>query len=208
MCSPRSAAFRSVGRRRNHRPPDGVIAPAFASLRESDEERVATATAGSVRGLPSSEVQPAGGRVEGVGRGAVEGDRGIGSVSSHQVDHLLEQLELVANTATDRDALPPSGAQGVSDDRLHVVAAIEAEQAGLNADAVLGEPGYADLNRLGHRLGIPWPGNPVRVESDHENPGSRSRAHFWTLRRGGRWARSDPPFQTRTPTSRRSSVTV
>jgi hypothetical protein len=109
-------------------------------------------------------------------------------VSSHQIDHLLEQLELIfprPHTAADNDALPRSGAQGISNDRLNVVAAVQADQASFDADAVLGESGYARLDCVGYRLRIPGPGDPVRVEPDHENAGRRGRCvHPWTLRRG------------------------
>ncbi len=63
-------------------------------------------------------------------------------MSSHQIDHLLEQLRLIfrrPHTAADNDALPRSGTQGITDEHLHIVAAVEAEQARFNADAALGE---------------------------------------------------------------------
>ena len=61
-----------------------------------------------------------------------------------------------------------------------------------NADAVLGEPSQAHLDRVGYGLGIPWPRNPVRIEPDHEDAGYPSRCvHYGTLRRGGRLVRSD-----------------
>jgi hypothetical protein len=119
----------------------------------------------------SGNVNPAGSCVECVRRGAVERDRGIGSVSPHKIDHPLEQLELVfvPYAAADDDALPWSGTQGSGDDRLHVVASVEAEEASLNAEAVLSESSYSHLDRVGYRLGVPGPGNPIRIEPDYEN---------------------------------------
>ncbi len=74
---------------------------------------------------------PTAGRVERVRGGGVDGDRRIGSVSTHQIDHSLEQLELIvglAHPAADDDALPRPGSQGSGDHRLHVVAAVEANR--------------------------------------------------------------------------------
>lgn len=76
--------------------------------------------------------------------------------------------------AADNDVLPPSAARGLADDRLHVVATIQAEQARLHADAVLTESSHAQCDRLGDRLRVPVPWDPVRVEADHEDPGFRS----------------------------------
>jgi hypothetical protein len=129
----------------------------------------------------SGNVDPAGGCVEGICRGAVERDRRVGSVSPYQVDDLLEQLKLIFGfpyAATDDDAFPGPRAQGMADDRFQVVAAVEAEQAGLDADAVLGESSYADLDCVGYRLRVPGPGNPIRVKADHEDAGYRGcRVH-------------------------------
>ena len=66
-------------------------------------------------------------------------------------------------------------AKGVGDDRLHVVAAVETEQARVNADAVLREPSYAHLDCVGHWLGILGTGNPVRIKPVHQDPGHRNR---------------------------------
>jgi hypothetical protein len=97
-------------------------------------------------------------------------------VSSYQVDDLLEQLKLIFGfpyTAADDDAFPGPRAQGMADDRFHVVAVAEAEQAALDADAVLGESSYAGLDCVGYRLRVPGPGNPIRVKADHEDAGYR-----------------------------------
>jgi hypothetical protein len=75
----------------------------------------------------SGNVNPAGSCVERARRGAVERDRGIGSVSPHKIEHLLEQLKLVPYTAADDNALPWPDTQGSGDDRRHVVAPVEAE---------------------------------------------------------------------------------
>jgi len=68
-------------------------------------------------------------------------------------EHLLERLELifVPDAGADDDTLPRSGTQGSGDGRRHVVAPVEAEQASLNGDTVLSEPGYAHLDRAGYR---------------------------------------------------------
>lgn len=71
------------------------------------------------------------------------------------------------------DALPSSDFR--HDNRLHVVAAVETDQAKLRAQAVLGEPGPSDLDAVGHRLGIPRPGHPIRIEPDHEHTESEGR---------------------------------
>jgi len=129
----------------------------------------------------SGNVNPAGSCVEYIRRGAVERDRSIGSVSPHKIEHLLEQFELVfvPYAAADDDALPRPGTQDSGDDRRHVVAPVEAEQASLNAEAVLIEPGYARLDGVGYRLGVPGPGNPVRIEPDDQDPGCRAcRVHL------------------------------
>jgi hypothetical protein len=83
-------------------------------------------TALASAGRPGN-VNPAGSCVERARRGAVECDRSTGSVSPHQIDHLLEQFELifVPHAAADDDA----------------------------------------------RLRVPGPGNPVRIEPDHEDSG-------------------------------------
>ena len=136
---------------------------------------------GLTSAAPPGNVNPAGSSVERVRRGAVERDRSTGSVSPHQIEHLLEQLEqiFVPHPAADDDTLPWPGPQGSGDDNLHVVAAVQAEQASPNADAVLREPGYPHLDCVGYRLGIPRPGNPVRIEPDHEDLGYQGyRVHL------------------------------
>jgi hypothetical protein len=87
-------------------------------------------------------------------------------VLSYQVDHLLEQLELILgcpHAAADNDALPRPGAQGITDHRHHIIAAVEAKQARLDSDAMLGEPRDSHRDGIGDRLRIPRPGNPVRI---------------------------------------------
>jgi len=99
-------------------------------------------------------------------------------VSSHQIDHLLKQFELIvglAHTAANDHALPRPGAKCSSDDRFHIVAAVEANQAGLSAYAVFGESGHSRLDRVCYWLGIPWPGNPIRIEPDNEHAGGGGR---------------------------------
>ena len=107
-------------------------------------------------------------------------------MASHQIDHLLEQYELIIgfpHAAADDNALPWPGLQGSSDDRPHVVAAVQTEQAGLDANALLSELGHTNLDGIGYWLGVPRPGHPVRIEPDHKDTGLRScRIHSWTLR--------------------------
>src|SRR5580704_14370853 len=56
---------------------------------------------------------------------------------------------------------------------------VEAEQASLNVDAVLSESGYSHLDCVGYRLGVPGPGNPIRIEPYHEDLGCRGcRVHL------------------------------
>src|SRR6476620_8054596 len=86
-------------------------------------------------------------------------------------------------TATDDDALPPMSAQRGGDDGVHVVAAVEAEQAELGGQAVFDESGSPGLDALGHRCGVPRPGHPIRVEADHEHAGLRCGVHRRRLRR-------------------------
>ena len=87
----------------------------------------------------------------------------------HEVDHPLEQLQLVAHTATDDDALPELGAKGSGDDRLYVVAAVEAEQAELSPHAVFDEAGPSGFDAVRYRLRVPGTGHPIRIEPDHEH---------------------------------------
>jgi hypothetical protein len=97
------------------------------------------------------DVNPAGSCVERVRRGTAECDRSIGSASPHQIEHLLEQLKLifVPHAAADDATLPWPGTQSSGNDRRHVVAAVQAGQASVNADAVLSEPGYSNLDCIG-----------------------------------------------------------
>jgi hypothetical protein len=56
---------------------------------------------------------------------------------------------------------------------------VEAEQASLNVDAVLSESGYSYLDCVGYRLGVPGPGNPIRIGPYHEDLGCRGcRVHL------------------------------
>jgi hypothetical protein len=118
-------------------------------------------------------VKPAGSCTVGVRRAAAERDRGIGSAPPDQIDHLLEQVELVLvpYAAADDDTLPRLGPQASGDDRRHVIAPVQADQACLDADTVLREPGYARLDRFGYRPGVPRSGNPVRIEPNHQDAG-------------------------------------
>ena len=82
-------------------------------------------------------------------------------MASRQIGHLLEQYELIIgfpHAAADDNALPWPGLQGSSDDRLHVVAAAQTEQAGLDANALLSELGHINLDGIGYWLGVPGPG--------------------------------------------------
>jgi hypothetical protein len=109
-------------------------------------------------------------------------------VPTHKVDHLLEQLIVMADAAADDDALPRLRAQGRGDDGLHVVAAIEADQAEISANATLHEPGPSDLNAVCDRLGVPRSWHPIWIEPDHEHPRCeiRSRHSCRLLRAVGR----------------------
>jgi hypothetical protein len=95
------------------------------------------------------------------------------SVLAHQIEHLLKQLKLifVPQATADDDTLPWPGTQGSGDDGRHVVAPVEAEQASLNADAMLSEASYSHLDCVGYRSGIPGPGNPgttfVELQGGH-----------------------------------------
>ncbi len=61
------------------------------------------------------------------------------------------------------------GLQRGADNRFHVVASVETDQAGLNAYTMLSEFGQSRLDCLGYRLGVPWPGHPVRIKPDDED---------------------------------------
>ncbi len=72
----------------------------------------------------------------------------------------------MAHAPTNDDALPRLGAKSSGDDRLNVVAAIEAEQAELSPKTVLDESGPSGLDAVCHRLGSQGPGtrygsNPI-----------------------------------------------
>jgi hypothetical protein len=108
----------------------------------------------------------------------LKGDRCTGSVLSYQVDHSLEQLKLIfglPHAAAYNHAFPRPGAKGSSDDRFHVVAAVEAKQTGLSTYAVFGESGHSRLDRVCYWPWVPRPGNPVRIEADHEHAERGSR---------------------------------
>ena len=94
---------------------------------------------------------------------------------THQVDHPFEQIQLIAHTATNDDALPRPRAKGSGYDRLYVVATVETEQTELSPHALFDEPGPSDFNAVHYRLGVPRPGHPIRIEPDHEHTESEGR---------------------------------
>jgi hypothetical protein len=103
----------------------------------------------------------------------------------HQVNHPLEQVQLITHTATNDDALPTPGAKGSGDYCLYVVATVETDQAELSPHAMLDEPGPPDLHAVRYRLRIPRPRHPIRIEPDHEHPQFEGRRlHRRRLRRG------------------------
>ncbi len=105
-------------------------------------------------------------------RGPVERNGRVGCVLSNQIDHGFQELNLIVRVpqaTADSDALPCVGLQCTADDRFHVVASIETDQAGLDPNTMHGELSQPHLDRLGNRLGVPWSGHPRRVESDHED---------------------------------------
>jgi len=87
----------------------------------------------------------------------------------YQVDHPLEQLQLTAHTAANDDALPGLCAKRRREDRLHVVTAVEADQAEHSPDTVGDEPGPPDFDAVRHRQRIPRPRYPIRIEPNHEH---------------------------------------
>jgi len=87
----------------------------------------------------------------------------------HQVDHPFEQVQLIAHTATNDDALPGLRADGSGDDCLYVVATVETDQAEHSPHAMFDEPGPSDFNAVCYRLGVPRPRHPIRIEPDHEH---------------------------------------
>lgn len=94
---------------------------------------------------------------------------------TRQVDHPLEQFQLIAYTAANDDALPRLRAKGSGDDGLYVVATVEAEQTELSPHALFDEPGPSDFNAVCYRLGVPRPWHPIRIEPDHEHTESEGR---------------------------------
>lgn len=94
---------------------------------------------------------------------------------THQVDHPLEQFQLIAHTATNDDALPLLRTKGSGDNRLYIVATVKTDQTELSPHAVFDEPGPSDLNAVCYRLWVPRPGHPIRIEPDHEHTESGGR---------------------------------
>lgn len=106
---------------------------------------------------------------------------------TYQVDHPLEQLQLIAHTAANDDALPGLSAKGTSDDRLHIIAAVKADQAEHGPDAVSDESRLPDFDAICYWLRIPWPRHPIRIEPDHEHTRGEDRSvHARRLQRGVR----------------------
>ena len=91
---------------------------------------------------------------------------------THQVDHPLEQLRFVADTATNDDAFPRPGTEGRRHDGFNIVGPIKAEEAELSPQTVLDEAGPPDLDAVGHRPGVPRPWHAIRIEPDHEHTGA------------------------------------
>ena len=87
----------------------------------------------------------------------------------YQVDHPLEQLQLTAHTAANDDALPGLCAKRRREDSLHVVTAVEADQAEHSPDTVDDEPGPPDFDAVRDRQRIPRPRYPIRIEPNHEH---------------------------------------
>jgi len=81
------------------------------------------------------------------------------------------------------------GAQRIADDGLHIVASIEADQAGLDTYAMLAEFGESRLDRLGYRLWFPRPGYPILVKPDDEDAGGGSVQVLDGTRRTPNWRR-------------------
>jgi hypothetical protein len=84
-------------------------------------------------------------------------DNGNGGQAPHlgYVSDVLDAYLLcMPIAAADDDALPWPGMQGSGDDGRHVVAPVQADQARLDTEAVLSEPGYAHLDRVGYWLGV------------------------------------------------------
>lgn len=149
----------------------------------------------------SGNLHPAGSCVEGIRRCAIERDGGIGSVSSHQIDHLLEQLKLTfrrPHTAADNDALPRLGTQGMTDERLHRRCR-RGRTGKFNANAVLGESSDAHLDCVRYRLRVPGPG--TRYGS---SPITRTRGTRGVVSTRGGYARR-PIVGTSAPFGERAS---
>lgn len=119
-------------------------------------------------------VEPTGSGVVRRRRGAVERNGGIGCVPPNQVDHSLEELDLIVGVpqaAADGHALPRMGSQRVPHDGFHVVTSIKADEAGLDAHRMVGELRQSLLDRLGDRRRIPRSGHPIRVKPDDQDAG-------------------------------------
>src|SRR5690606_6544098 len=115
---------------------------------------------------------PARGSVEDAVRGGGEGDRGGGSLDTYQVDDSLEQLNRVVSSQTTphHDAFPWSSTEGISHDRDNVVAAVQPQQAGFDPHVVQRELREPRFYRGGDGPRIPRTRDPVRVESDDQDP--------------------------------------
>lgn len=104
----------------------------------------------------------------------------------HQIDHLLEQIEVIVgvpHAAADRHALPGVLLQGGDDDGLNVIAVVETYEARRDAHSVLGELGQSCFDLLHDGLGIPRSGDPARVEADDQDAQRRFGAHGRTVTR-------------------------
>ncbi|MFJ9721476.1 hypothetical protein ACIRP3_01890 [Streptomyces sp. NPDC101209] len=133
--------------------------------------------------LPS--LDPTGSGLVGRCRGGVERDGRLWGVPPHQVDDLLEEFHLIVRvpqTTADGHALPPMGSQGITDDYFYVVTSVKADEAGLDGHVVFGELGQSHLDRFGYRLGVPRPGQPIRIKPDDKDAGGGSGVHVGTIR--------------------------
>jgi len=105
-------------------------------------------------------------------RRVVKGNRRPGSMLPDQVDNGFEHLQLflgVPDPATDNNAVPRPGLESCGNASLDVVATVETHQAGFRMEAVIGESGHADLDRVRYRLRVPWAGHPIGVETNDED---------------------------------------
>ena len=116
-------------------------------------------------------------------RGMVKGNRCLGSVSADQVDDGFEKLQLflrMPDPATDNDAVPRPALECDRDPSIDVVAAVETQQTGFRMEAAVGKRRHADLDRVRHRLRIPWAGYAIGVETDDEDVRVRDHiTHWW-----------------------------